>query len=264
MKNVLIVLALNIFLSLKIYSYAFTMNNSARLAFGQDEVIVNVAAGLCTQIGISDEDLLSIVGKAVDNFWNKAPASRLKLRKGNLINVSGLYHSAPICQASTNCTPNSALAVSSDILITCNDNASNFPTNSILGITIPNNIAAGTIIGSLVMIGDNVGNQFATKNTNEKTSIIAHEIGHAIGLGHSPVADSLMYYATRDKRVALGRDDLDGLSYLYPKEQPFSGCGTIDLDSNQNPPQDWWGGMLIGLGIIGIFKSLRQKIKLDT
>lgn len=238
-------------------AHAFTMNNSAKIVFAQDEVKVNVAGGFCTNLGITDEELLSIVGTAVDNFWNKSPTSRLKLRKGSIVNVATDFHTGTICEPSTNCDPNPDLAVDSDILISCNNNSANFSSSAILAVTIPNNISGATILGSLVLINDQASNQFDTKNRSEKAAIIAHELGHAFGLGHSPVQDSLMYYATMSTRKALGRDDIDGISYLYPKQQPFSGCGSIDLNGSDKP--NWWGGLFIGFSLIALFEILRGK-----
>lgn len=242
-------------------AHAFTLNNTAKLVFADDEVKVNVASG-CAEIGISSEELLELVGKAVDNFWNKSPTSRLKLRKGSVVNVDSRYHSDQICTPSTNCDPNPVLAVDSDILIACNDNATNFPSSSILGITIPNNIAGGTIIGSLIMINDTASTQFDSKSEDSKIAILAHEIGHAFGLGHSPVQDSLMYYATVSQRKALGRDDIDGISYLYPKQQPFSGCGTVDMSGGKGTGgSDWWSGLFLGFSIIGLAEIYRNRKK---
>lgn len=244
-------------LLLSFSAHAFTLNNTAKLVFSEDEVMVNVASG-CTNIGMTDAELLELAGKAVDNFWNKSPTSRLKLRKGSVVNVDARYHSDSICTASTNCDPNPVLAVSSDILITCNLNATNFPSSSILGITIPNNIAGSTIVGSLIMINDKADTQFDTKSEDAKIAILAHEIGHAFGLGHSPVQDSLMYYATVSQRKALGRDDIDGISYLYPKQQPISGCGTVDMSGGKNGP-NWWSGLFIGFSIIGLAEIVRKR-----
>ena len=245
-------------------TYAFTLNNTAKLVFADDEVIVNVASG-CAEIGVTSQELLELVGKAVDNFWNKSPTSRLKLRKGSVVNVDARYHSDQICSGATNCDPNPVLAVSSDILIACNDNNVNFPTSSILGITIPNNISGGTIIGSLIMINDKNDTQFAGKSPEAKTAILAHEIGHAFGLGHSPVQDSLMYYATVSKRTNLGRDDIDGISYLYPKQQPISGCGTVDMSGgNGSGGSNWWSGLFLGFSIIGLAELYRKKRELSN
>ena len=238
-------------------AHSFTFNNSAKLVFTQDEVSVNVAKGNCSNIGISDEELLSLVGSAVDNFWNQAPTSRLKLRKGSLVTTAATLRTGEICVNGTNCEPNPDLKVASDILISCNNNTINFSSTAILGVTIPNNISGTTIKGSLILINDQVGNQFEDKTRNEKISIIAHELGHAFGLGHSKVEDSLMYYMTMSKRTALGRDDIDGISYLYPKEQPKAGCGTVDFDKGAGP--NWWSGLFLGFSIIAIAEFFRKK-----
>lgn len=233
---------------------AFTMNNSAKLVFDHDEVTVNVASN-CQNIGIDGNEVLSIVGDAVDEFWNTAPTSRLKLRAGSVISAAAAFRTDSICVASTNCTPNPTLAVGNDILISCNANATNFPSSSILGVTIPNNISGSTIVGSLVLINDTAATQFGAKTRPEKVAIIAHELGHAFGLGHSPVNDSLMYYATVSQRTSLGRDDIDGISYLYPKQQPVSGCGTIDLNGSK---PNFWPGLFIGFSIIGLAELFRK------
>ena len=240
-------------------SHAFTFNNSVKLVFAQDEVPVNVAAGFCSNIGIDENELLSIVGDAVDQFWNQAPTSRLKLRKGIVKTVAAAYETGDICVPSTNCDPNPALAVSEGVLITCNSNSTNFPSPSILGITIPNNISGKTIVGALIMINDRATTQFAGKSRAEKVAIVAHELGHAFGLGHSPVPDSLMYYATVDSRVALGRDDIDGISYLYPKKHPGGGCGSITDISKTKGPGNMLGGLSIGLFLILVFEIVRRK-----
>lgn len=62
--------------------------------------------------------------------------------------------------------------------------------------------------------------------------IIAHEIGHVLGLGHSEDSAALMYYdATKKKHMALAADDMNGISYLYPRNElgqdPLMGCAVI-------------------------------------
>lgn len=236
---------------------AFTLNNSATIVFGQDEVKVNVASGNCSNIGIDENELLTIIGDAVNQYWNKSPTSRLKLRSGTLQDLSAIdYAGAEICNPSTSCDPNPALAVASDVLITCNNNAVNFPNSGVLAVTIPNNISGKKIIGSLIMINDRADNLFKTKSRDEKISIIAHELGHAFGLGHSPVNDSLMYYSTVRMRQSLGSDDIDGISYLYPKQQPVN-CGSVDLGANNNP--NTWLGLLLGFTIIALIHQFQLR-----
>ncbi|GAB4018967.1 MAG: hypothetical protein Fur0010_20500 [Bdellovibrio sp.] len=251
---------LSLFLS---HSQAFTLNNNASAAFDKDDVVVNVDSNGCSNLSVTPEEMLGYAEAAVEKFWNTVPTSRLRLRRGSLQNVSSSFRTDLICQTGTNCTPNPALAVGSDILIACNNNATNFSnTASVLGVTVPNNISGRTIKGALILINDNGSNTFESRSYDEKVAIVAHEIGHAIGLGHSPVDDSLMYYQSVATRKRLGWDDIDGLTYLYPTEQPFSGCGSVDVLKGQNGETlfSYFTGLLFILLIFEVSK-LRSRRK---
>ena len=238
-------------------TFAFTLNNNVDLVFGKNEVTVNVAANSCSHIGMTDTEILTAVQIGVDQYWNKAPTSRLKLRAGTIKSVAAIYKTGTICLPSTSCDPDPTLAVDSDILISCNTNASNFSSTSVLAVTVPNTIDGRTIVGSLVLLNDiTPANQMVLKTQDEKIAIIAHELGHAFGLGHSPVKDSLMYYATVNMRKSLGSDDIDGISYLYPKEQPVS-CGTI---TDRNQINQFVFPMIIGIVFIAIMSKARKFI----
>lgn len=49
--------------------------------------------------------------------------------------------------------------------------------------------------------------------------MIAHEIGHSFGLGHSDVASSVMYAKYRGyiADFQLDKDDIMGIQYIYGK-----------------------------------------------
>lgn len=254
-KNIIIILTILVVTPFS-YLNAFTLNNTMAAAFESDTVKVNIAENECLHIGITNNELLSLVEEAIDKYWNTVPTSRLRLQAGSLVSVSTKFYTDEVCKTGTNCEPNPDLIVGNDILIGCNDNEENFTDYRILGIAVPNNISNRTINGALFLINDRDDNILDQLSRNDILATIAHELGHTIGLGHSPVEDSLMYYKTIPTRRALGQDDIDGVTFLYPTMQPFGGCGTL-----QNVPLNRNGilSFFIGFFIIVIAASVRFK-----
>jgi Matrixin len=67
--------------------------------------------------------------------------------------------------------------------------------------------------------------------------IIAHEVGHVIGLGHSHDTHALMYYSGSMKTtLSLSQDDVDGIEYLYPRNELGSdkplGCALVKMNNS--------------------------------
>ncbi len=240
--------------------YAFTLNNSVGAAFEQDVIKVNVSSTPCSNMGMTNDELLSLAGDAMDKYWNTVATSRLQIEQGDLVATSADFQTGLICQTGTNCVPNTDLIVGSDILISCNTNATNFSNNlGVLGVTVPNNISGEVINGALVLLNDIASNQFQSKSKEEQMAILAHEIGHAIGLGHSPVEDSLMYYLSFSTRMGLGWDDVDGVTYLYPAQQPFGGCGSVSFDK-PDEVKNYMITLLLGFFLVaGIFRPSKKR-----
>ena len=71
--------------------------------------------------------------------------------------------------------------------------------------------------------------------------VLAHEIGHLLGLGHSQDTNALMYYNAGSKStLSLAQDDIDGVSYLYPRnelggDKPL-GCALVKASSIPRGP----------------------------
>ncbi len=249
---------------------AFTLNNSNSAAFSSDEVKLNIASNVsCDNLGMTHDEILSYAVEGVNRFWNKTSTSKLKLIRGGLIDAENptALRTEPLCQNSSgSCTPNTNMNVSNDILIACNENSSLFSQAGILAVTLPINITSRTINGAIILLNDrsfSSGNVLASLDRSEFASVLAHEIGHAIGLGHSPVKDSLMYFESYSTRDSLGQDDFDGVSFLYPREQPVS-CGAIIpvINSDNGPGPGIKKGMLALLLTILLFsfsKKLNQR-----
>lgn len=244
------------FFSLQANAYTFMTSDGLR--YSQSTIKVNVASNLdCANTGRTPEEIFDLIPEIADEYWNSVATADIELVQGELVSVNSAFGTESLCSSydsNNNCIKNQNLNVSKDILIACNNNSSSFSSTGILGLTILTTNTSN-IIGALFVINNISGSRVGDKDTETFKALVAHELGHALGLGHSPAKDSLMYAQIIPNRLSLGRDDVDGITHLYPAKQPsFLGCGSIEwVDRHQAPkiPQ----GPLISLipFMIGVF-----------
>lgn len=236
------------------HAYSFTLV-SGEPKFPTSEVIVDVSSNSCSNIGLSSEDLLQLAEEAADEYWNKVPTCALELKRGSVKGVD-VSSEDPGTQAGANALYSKA--ENNHILIGCNSNATLFPANS-------STLAVGTIytasagVRGVVLINNTATTPFNRMDQREKWATLAHEIGHAFGLGHSSDPIALMYYATGAKiQERLTIDDYDGCSYLYPHESPGS-CNSVAITSGSGQDQNRanhlvWSYLLGTIFILSISK----------
>jgi hypothetical protein len=236
--------------------YAFTFNTSSAAAFSNPEVSIVVADGACDEIGITPTELAQMLTQASEQYWNKAPTSRLKLKVDGVVAKPAAFFNEALCSSisATGCIPNANLISSAGIVVACNSNTSvgMFSSTGILALSAPNNVNGRQIVSSLILINNAPQTSFATKDRSEQIAVLAHELGHAIGLGHSPVTDSLMFFRSVPTRRNLGGDDVDGVSYLYPDSIGSSTCGSMIplIDPTQHKKHQTGVIMLFMLSLI--------------
>lgn len=225
-----------LYLILTTTAQAFTLNNNFAAAFKKSKVKVYVAGdSTCTNINVTAADLQSYVKPAVDNFWNKVPTSRLRLKASGF---SDPIPTADINQARL-CSPTDTECINDagsnaqqilppvdGIVISCNQLADNFDGPTVIAVTVPNSFSGKKIKGAVILINDVPGGKFEGLSRDDRIGVIAHEIGHALGLGHAEDDEALMYFQVVDQRKSLGQDDMDGVTYLYPIK--IDGCGLMD------------------------------------
>lgn len=234
-----------LFLLFSLNSYAFTLNTNVNAHFDKEEVRIYVTSNsTCTNAGVSNTQLLNLAVRAADKFWNKVSTSHLRIKKGGILQTTdSKYISGILCvtDSDTSCDSSTSVPEATDILIACNsDTTKNFPSASYYALTVPNNFANKKIKGSVILINDSANSTFSSLSSEEMVNVLGHELGHAVGLGHTPDKAALMYYSEFSQRHRLGQDDIDGISFLYPNK--LHGCntifGTINTDSkdDSNPP----------------------------
>jgi len=215
---------------------------SSRFSFPSDKIVINVTNDDCSNAGISSSSqLLGIAYGAINRFWNRVPTSALELSQGSVTNIS-----------SNGDTSTAALAVKgspNSILVGCNDDVSGFGSASdgilaVGGITCNNNGCFGGII-----INAHANTTVDNQSSDVLETILAHEVGHALGLGHSEKTYALMHYTISGKvQKKLSQDDIDGISSLYPQDKQLAGllgsCGVLEEPGPPNSMNMLWAMML--------------------
>src|SRR5690606_33828756 len=110
------------------------------------------------------------------------------------VHESNFYNESLCSNTSSDrtCVPNEKLQSKQNIVISCSANATDFPDDSysILALGLPNKTQGQSIQSAIVLINDkefidmngNRFNPFNSLDRDKKIAVLAHEIGHAIGI----------------------------------------------------------------------------------
>jgi hypothetical protein len=174
-----------------------------------------------SQCGIAESEMDALVDESLA-VWNSAPGAGIRLERGERVSTSG----AEIV----------GLTSERGAYILCDANLSStmgFDTQTIGGIGRVA-VGDGTVVHGYLLLNATEGAAayFANLSRNLRIAVLSHEIGHVLGLGHSEDTAALMYYAIRaDRTPRLAADDIDAITYLYPRREPFTngpfGCGSL-------------------------------------
>jgi hypothetical protein len=201
------------------------------LAWTSGNITFDVNYTDCLTQGVTSDQLDAAVDTAF-SVWNSTLTSNVKLTRGSQVTTKA----AAILSQTTGGNP----------LILCDASMSTdiagqgqpaVQTNNIPAVTKVLRVDGGGHIalaavfinaesGKAANVGQIIG------HSSLLNLVLAHEIGHAIGLGHSADSNALMYYdASYKNNLALAQDDVDGITYLYPRNElggaKIFGCGSL-------------------------------------
>jgi hypothetical protein len=201
--------------------YAWTHLGSNLRGWNTQTLRVSVNTESCT---LPAATVLEIVDEALA-AWNGIPYANLKLERGSSTSsiatiLAGTATDAPVIA----CDPDFETHIGS--------------SDAVPGVTFrvtPN--AAGNIAyaGMLLNAEAGAGAEISQLTRDELAIVIAHELGHALGLGHSSNEKALMYYSIANKSKAqIAQDDMDGIAHLYPRNE-LSGKGMAGCSAVHEP-----------------------------
>ncbi len=84
----------------------------------------------------------------------------------------------------------------------------------VTAVTYRNN--TGEIIEADILINDNFGFSTTVNQSEFLGNVLTHELGHFLGLGHSQVIGSSMFYALTRGQSQVSNDDQSGVYSIYP------------------------------------------------
>ena len=215
-------------------SWSFT-----QLISGTGQVAQGWSSSTITfNIDTSCNAYLNTVNAAIDNaanIWGHVPSSSLKIVRGSTTVLPGVI---------TNYIGNTANSYPplGNPIVYCD---SNFQADSGVSAASTPGFATGQYvdsdnkINSCLLVLNVQASAAANITTLDQTvvnTVLTHEIGHCIGLGHSADENALMYYATgAGRKTVLAKDDMDGVTFMYPINESnmssiFPGCAAIASD----------------------------------
>jgi hypothetical protein len=192
--------------------HSFTLGTDEGSSFRVNLIPVHVSNTPCEYLEISSDELMGLANEAFRKYWNSVKDTRLKFYSGGILDVSTagtreevFYRTPPEsiligCNAFEN--PDFELSLDEDFI------------TSVYAITRMRHI-----LNANILIQDSERSKFAQLTRDEKVARLAHEIGHALGLGHSESSQALMYGSKESFPVELSHDDIEGMKFLYPMTQ---------------------------------------------
>jgi hypothetical protein len=230
-------------------AHGWTLNSSSLMKYSLGTIQIKIASDTCTNAGLTPSTIETLVQDSITEFWNTVPTSSLSLSTtGN----SGIaFNNLATLLDAVNLTSKNT------IIVGCSNAVSEFSSPGTLAVGGLG--CAGSDCYGAVILNDKAGTLLSKVDRQTLLTTFAHELGHALGLGHTSVKEALMYYNLSNKtQKSLHQDDMDGISYLYPNSKKLGGiagaCGSVSIkDKDRN---NFFTSFLLGLGVLLLLKII--------
>ncbi len=237
-----------LFLTLAFEASAFTLLSANPPVYkNSNEIIIDVTSDGCSSAGISAERLLELVMKGAEEYWNSVETANIEFKEGSVTAISGAGKDQGALLSDAQSLGDH------HVLVGC---TSNVPANA-AAIGGSGQTSSGVTNGAVAI--KDVAVYF--RDDDIPSAILAHELGHVLGLGHSRLGLALM--DSSGGAIGLNKltqDDRDGATYLYGYEASPGGCfkslGTIDdISKGGGGSKNFWLSLMLGLLLIVLGKK---------
>ena len=212
---------LSLLLSTQVFAFTFFGPYSNLAGFNVDDLYIYLNPSSCPQ------NFSTTLTNAIST-WNQVPMSRLTLHFGGSTTATasdlrtGNFEERVVIACSTNFETDSQ-----------DQNGDGGCTGTCLsqvyaraGVFTDNQ---QRLLKSYIVINMNPSAQarLSQLSLSQQEVVVAHELGHTLGLGHSNVPEALMHaYISNKNEALLDDDDQLGMAFLYPYDTPL-GCGSM-------------------------------------
>lgn len=212
---------LSLLLSTQAFAFTFFGPYSNLSGFNVDDLYIYLNPSSCPQ------NFTNTLIQSID-IWNEVPMSRLNIHYGGTSPAlasdlrTGNFQNRVVVACSTQFETDSQDSNGNNA---CIGNCLN-QVYARSGVFVDNN---QRLAKSYMVINMNSSAQanLGQLSQVQQQIVVAHELGHTLGLGHTDVPEALMYaYIDNKSELKLHRADQQGLSFLYPYETTL-GCGSL-------------------------------------
>lgn len=211
-------------------AWSFTFLTEGMKGWDRDDLRISFNPANCS---IPAEEVEASIEEAA-RAWNRVPTAQMRVRYAGRTELTGTQEN-PIIECATSGLDDS------------------------IGVTRVSTMNGRIFTGYVELNAEASSDGNIINYRGDRLSlVIAHELGHVLGLGHSASQSALMHYTIGGKeQLTLAQDDIDGFSYLYPRNEPEDGalgCGSISSAGGAGGAGG--GGLLAVLSVVGIFTLL--------